>query len=264
MTNLDRAFGLARSLAIYHAIPGRQRRIRRLYRQFVTRGDLAFDVGAHAGNRTRALTALGCRVIALEPQPDFARLLHLLFRNHRSSTTQHDDTGTHRQVSSSVHVMEVAVGRHPGHASLSISHRTPTVTTLSSGWRDARAADPQFDGVRWNSSVRVPVTTIEALIDRFGIPAFIKIDVEGAEHEVLDGLPRAVRCVSFEYLPQALDLVAISVARLMSLGAYRFNWSPGESFQLASATWLTDQALLEELRTPSARVRSGDVYARLS
>ena len=83
---LDRALGLARSLAIYHAIPFRQRRLRRLYRSFVGRGDLVFDIGAHAGNHVRSLTALGCRVVALEPQPDFARVLRFLFGRSSSVT----------------------------------------------------------------------------------------------------------------------------------------------------------------------------------
>src|SRR5262252_7791343 len=75
----DRAVGLARSIAIYHAIPFRQRRLRHLYRSLLQRGDLVFDIGAHAGNHVRALHAIGCRVIAIEPQPDFARVLRLLF-----------------------------------------------------------------------------------------------------------------------------------------------------------------------------------------
>src|SRR3954464_12315898 len=75
----DRVAGLARSIAIYHAIPFRQRRLRHLYRGLVSRGDLVVDVGAHAGNHVRALAAIGCRVIAVEPQADFARVLRLLF-----------------------------------------------------------------------------------------------------------------------------------------------------------------------------------------
>src|SRR5436190_22937805 len=71
----DRALGLARSIAIYHAIPFRQRRLRHLYRGLVRRGDVVFDFGAHAGNLGCALESRGCRVIAIEPQPDFARLL---------------------------------------------------------------------------------------------------------------------------------------------------------------------------------------------
>src|ERR1041385_7120036 len=105
---LDRAFGLARSLAIYHAIPFRQRRLRRLYRGVVRRGDLVIDVAAHAGNHVRALAALGCRVIAIEPQPDFARMLRLLFGRSRHVT-----------------ILERGVGDRPGRAQLSVSERTP-------------------------------------------------------------------------------------------------------------------------------------------
>src|SRR3981081_2992166 len=125
MSRFDRGVGLARSLAIYHGIPLRQRRLRRLYGRFVGSGDLVFDIGAHAGNRVRGFASLGCRVVALEPQPDFARLLRVLFGR-----------------SSRIDVIPAAAGEALGTASLSISERTPTVTTLAEAWRDARARDP--------------------------------------------------------------------------------------------------------------------------
>src|SRR5215475_2709506 len=109
MSRIDRAVGLLRSLAIYHAIPLRQRRLKHLYRQFVRAGDLVFDIGAHAGNHVRAFSTLGCRVVAVEPQPDFARLLRMLFSGR-----------------SAVHLIEAGVGRAPGRSTLSISERTPT------------------------------------------------------------------------------------------------------------------------------------------
>src|SRR5580704_6366548 len=113
MSRIDRLVGLVRSLAIYHAIPLRQRRLRRLYSNFVGAGDLVFDIGAHAGNRVRAFASLGCRVVALEPQPDFARLLRALFAQ-----------------SSMIEVVEAAVAAKSGRGWLSLSERTPTVTTL--------------------------------------------------------------------------------------------------------------------------------------
>src|SRR5258708_17713330 len=79
MSRLDRALGLARSLAIYHAIPLRQKRMRQLYAGFVGSGDLVFDIGAHAGNRVRGFASLGCRVVAVEPQPGFSRLFRGVF-----------------------------------------------------------------------------------------------------------------------------------------------------------------------------------------
>ena len=245
-THPSRIYGLIRSLVVYHAIPLRQRRLRRLYAAFAGPGDLVFDVGAHAGNRTRALAALGCRVVALEPQPYFARLLRLLF-------------GRHPRVS----VLETAVGDHAGVATLSISDRTPTMTTLAAAWRAAREQDPVFDGVRWNRHVDVEMVTLDALIGRFGLPAFVKIDVEGAEPAVLAGLTCPVPALSFEYLPGTLDYTRTCVDRLEALGTYRYNWSVGESYELAAADWLDGATLLAALHAGPARLRSGDVYARL-
>src|SRR3977135_2798402 len=122
MSRFDRFVGIARSVAIYHAIPWRQRRMRRLYAGFVKPGDLVFDIGAHVGNRVRGFAALGCRVIAVEPQPDFARLLHALFGR-----------------SARIEIVASGVGADAGRASLSLSDRTPALTTPASGWRGARA-----------------------------------------------------------------------------------------------------------------------------
>jgi len=241
----DRAFGLARSIAIYHAIPFRQRRLRRLYRTLVRSGDVVFDVGAHAGNHVRALSAIGCRVIAIEPQPDFARVLRLLVGR-----------------SSNVTILERGVSDRPGRAQLSISERTPTVTSLASDWRQARAADADFADVRWNRTIDVDVTTLDALAAEYGLPAFIKLDIEGSEAAALAGLNRPVPALAFEYLPRGLDPVEACVDRLKTLDRYVYNWSPGESYRFASPAWLEGPELLRALRGPDAQRRSGDVYAR--
>ena len=90
-----------------------------------------------------------------------------------------------------------------------------------------------------------------------------KIDVEGAEPSVLAGLGNPLAALSFEYLPDALDYARICVSRLAELGIYRYNWSPGETYRLASDRWMNSVELFAALETVDAQRQSGDIYARL-
>jgi FkbM family methyltransferase len=244
MSIAARTFGVARSVAMYYGIPLRARRLRRFYSQFVTRGSLCFDVGAHAGNRVRCWRQLGAQVVAVEPQPDFVRLLTWLYGRDRH-----------------VAIVPVALGRETGHAEMLVSERTPTVTTLSRDWASGVSRDPRFAGVAWTPGPRVELHTLDELIARFGEPAFVKIDVEGFEAEVLAGLTKPVRALSFEYLPAARAVALECVDRLAALGRYRYNWSPGESHRLTEPRWLDSARMRAWLAALPPDAPSGDVYA---
>ena len=80
---IRRYLGIARSLGLYYGVPFRLAGMRRLYAGLVPEGGLCFDIGAHVGNRLRCFRSMGARVVALEPQPDFARILRLLYGRDR-------------------------------------------------------------------------------------------------------------------------------------------------------------------------------------
>lgn len=241
-----RVWGIVRSLVIYHGQPGKHRRERRLYREFLAPGDLAFDIGAHVGGRVRAWRRLGARVVAVEPQPDCLRVLRALFGRDRG-----------------VHIVPVAVGARAGRASLAVSTGTPTVSSMSPGWIESVRTDRGFARVRWDRSVEVTVSTLDHLIDTHGEPAFCKIDVEGFEADVLAGLTHAVRTLSFEYVPSAHHATLAAIEIVEKLGGYVYNYSPGETMRLASRHWVDADELVRRLDRIRPTGRSGDIYARL-
>jgi len=106
--------------------------------------------------RTRAIACerssrLGCRVVAVEPQPDFALLLQALPANP-----------------------DVVIAKPPWPRrrppDLSLSERTPTVATLERAWRDERTGDPDFAWRAVESPDRSETLTLDLLIERFGTP----------------------------------------------------------------------------------------------
>ena len=246
MNALVGTLGLLRSLAIYSGIPGRAARLRRFYAPLVPPGGLCFDVGAHLGNRTRAWRALGARVVAVEPHPDLLRLLQALFGR---------DPG--------VRIVGAALGSGEGKATLLADPANLTVTTLSPGWIREVGEHAGFANIRWQPRQAVRVTTLDALIEAFGVPDFVKIDVEGFEAEVLHGLATALPCLSFECLPVARDRAYACLDRLEALGDYRFNWSAGESHRLTLADWAAPEDIRRLIQRLPAQAGSGDVYARL-
>ncbi len=237
--------GILRSLVIYWR-PGRQPGLRRLYRPFLPPEALVFDIGAHLGDRTRAFSSLGARVVALEPQPILFRWLRRLVGSRAGVTLRHE-----------------AVGREPGEATLAVSRRTPTVSTLSQDWQTGlRGRNTSFQDVSWEESVRVPVITLDQLIAQYGVPDFCKIDVEGFEAEVLEGLSQPVPALSFEFIAGALVVALDSVRRLERLGRYEFNAIAGEQRDFLFPGWRSAEEMSSWLDAGAAGLASGDVYAR--
>src|SRR5215470_6193509 len=76
----DPAFAtLRRSLDVYYGDAARDAAMDALYARFLRDGDLAFDIGAHVGDRTGTFRRLGARVVALEPQPLCARAIRTIY-----------------------------------------------------------------------------------------------------------------------------------------------------------------------------------------
>jgi len=135
--------------------------------EHVKKGSVVWDVGANVGIFTIAAAQRGGEVLAIEPD---VFLYSLLCKTQGHRANQH----------LSFEPLCAAIAAKPGTARLAIAERGRASNFLEKF--DGRS---QTGGVR--STFLVPVLTLDLLLQEKQNPALVKIDVEGAEAEVLEG-----------------------------------------------------------------------------
>ena len=104
------------------------------------------------------------------------------------------------------------------------------------------------------------VTTLDAAIQKYGIPGFVKIDVEGYEFDVLKGLGTQIPVISFEYTPEMTADAIKCLERISQLGTYEFKISFGESMLFHSDVQMPKDEMTEFLLSNRSG-EFGDIYA---
>ena len=221
----------------------RRRRMCDFYAPFVHRGDVVFDVGANVGHYSEMFSELGARVVAVEPNPRCCENLRKLAHARQ------------------VYVEECAVGDVAGKASLRICESS-TLSTLTDRWYDMSKMSQPLQDVTWLGEIEVDVITLDQLADRYGVPSFVKIDVEGYDDRVLRGMSFQPPAFSFEFSRLAPDVAMRCLEMPTLAGRYQYNYMPETKMQLAWEFWIPVDEARERLATNASDEDFGDVLAR--
>jgi FkbM family methyltransferase len=164
-----------------------QRREIAFYKSFLPPCKLIFDIGANDGHKTVAFLTMAEKVVCCEPDSQNFNILQTRFRNKKKRVILENKALSDKEGVAELHI------HHPGSA----------FNTLSSKWMKLLENDNMEkwdEQIKFTGTQTVKTTTLDQLIEKYGVPDFIKIDVEGFEQWVLKGLSRRVAWLSFETL----------------------------------------------------------------
>lgn len=202
------------------------------YRQLLSgfnEGDLIFDVGANHGYKADIFLRLGAKVVAVEPDEICQGILRQRFLTYRVKRKP-------------LFIVPQAISDRSGIERMWVDAPGSAKNTLSQKWVETLRGDSKrfghaLDFGHWK---QIETTTMERLIEQYGSPFFIKIDVEGHELSVLRRLQRPVPFLSFEvnlpeFKSEGLECIQV-LSRLAPSG--KFNFTPNCRSGLVLDPWL--------------------------
>ena len=137
------------------------------------------------------------------------------------------------------------------------------LSSMSARWINATKQSGRFKDYDWNDSITVQVSTLDKEIEKNGTPSFIKIDVEGHELEVLEGLSNPVKYISFEFSAEEIEIAIKCIDKLTLLGRYNFNYIDGEKHHFKQ-DWMSPTKLINCLKDEiqNRPLLWGDIFAK--
>lgn len=214
---------------------------------FIQPGSLVFDIGANLGNYSAVFLEKKAKIIAIEPQTYCVDFLRLRFGNNPA-----------------IKIIRCGLGAKEEEKELLISS-AHTLSSFNKEWVDGVNKTERFkpSNAVWEKKESIPMRTVDSLISEYGLPSYLKIDVEGYEKEVLRGLHQPVERVSFEFTIPELASDASECVKLLSLIAkYEFM-----SIKQNEGTekWISAGEIENEIREleQAGVLAGGDIFARL-
>ncbi len=224
----------------------RNRSQKAFYSKLIQKSDLVFDVGANVGQRTSIFSELAHLVVAFEPQAECIRHLKSRFRLARN-----------------VEIQPVALSDSEGEAVL---YQSPSNNVSSMSKKFVDTLGKVFPDTSWDDGVTIHTKTLDQMIAIYGMPSFIKIDVEGFEINVLRGLSCPAPFLTFEFLPLAMDEVKKCVARLHELSKdYLYDYCLGEDLDFVLPAHVDYETFVNDVNPKLETAATfGDIYAILA
>lgn len=162
---------------------------------------LLFDIGANRGDAVIAGLQKGFdKIIALEPAP---KMFFMLYHNFKND--------------SRVIPLKFAVSNSNNESIEFYECVEDGLSTIEKSWLTGEGA--LYNGKDFRT-IKSITCTIDYLVEKYGIPDLVKIDVEGAESQVFGGMTCKPKKLCFEWSLFTLDQHIEQLKKLKEINGY--------------------------------------------
>lgn len=215
-------------------------RKKRFYSNLIVKNNLCFDIGANVGNKSKLFLSLGAKVIAFEPQSSCAQKLDKL-----------------KDINKNFDFKTIGVGEITEVKTLHLGSHSE-VSSFSEKFMNYF----KNDTIYWKDTEDVHISTLNAIITKYGIPDYCKIDAEGYEQKILKNLTTPIRIIELEFTSGFMEETTKIIDKLSSLGITRWNYNLNEKPKFELSKWVSSDQIITVLRTLPKQRLHGNLFVK--
>jgi FkbM family methyltransferase len=180
---------------------------------------LLFDIGANIGRYAIKNYNASTKIICVEASPRTAEKLRKNVECYENIIVENLAVSDSKQDTVSFYESQL-----------------DPLSTLDINW--LLSDKSRFGNMNHNiNMVEIKTISIDSLIQKYGIPDLLKIDVEGAEDRVINSLSMKVPVLCFEWAAEWRHSINACIDKLTSLGFTKFDIQNGDEYSYRPASF---------------------------
>jgi FkbM family methyltransferase len=201
-----------------------------------------FDIGANIGKWSLANIKNTSKIIAIEAVPN-------TFNNLISNTSNNPK----------ISCLNFAVCNSDKEYIEFYNCEADTLSTLNKDWLDSE--NSRFYKYKYNT-IKCKTISIDKLIEIYGVPELIKVDVEGGEFECISSLTQKVNNLCFEWASETNDITFKCLDYLEKLGYTEFAIQFEDNYTYRPHLYKDINLLKEHLNKTTPKKEWGMIWTK--